>query len=135
MWCGIVLTHLGDCSQAAASAEQAIRLSPRDVRLPYFYTVLARARLHGGDAAAALEAAEKASQAPGPNDYGGLLVAGALMSLGDRDRARTVIAEFSARHPGYTAASMRAGSARWRPVYREREEALIESLRAAGLPG
>jgi adenylate cyclase len=134
MWCGIVLTQLGEFAESAASAEQAIRLSPRDVRLPYFYTVLARARLHAGDAAAALVAAEKASQAPGPSEYTTLLVAGAAMSLGDSERARRVVAEFSARNPKFTAGSMRAGAALWRPRYREREEALIESLREAGLP-
>jgi TolB-like protein/DNA-binding winged helix-turn-helix (wHTH) protein/Tfp pilus assembly protein PilF len=135
MWSGMVQMQLGRFDEAAASAERAIRLSPRDARLPYFYSVVARARLHGGDAKAALEAAERAAQAPGPNTYAPLLVAGAAMRLGDGERARRVVAEFVARNPGYTAASMRAGAADWGAPYRQREEALIESLRNAGLPG
>jgi tetratricopeptide (TPR) repeat protein len=130
----LVQMQLGRFGEAAASAERAIQLSPRDARLPYFYSVVARARLHGGDAKAALDAAEHATRATGPNRYAPLLVAGAAMRLGDRERARRVVAEFTAHNPGYTTASMRAGAADWGEPYREREEALIEGLRTAGLP-
>jgi len=134
MWAAIAHIQLGDYAAAAAGAEQAIRLSPHDASLPYFYSVLSRARLHGGDAAGALAAAEQAARSPGPNRYAPLLVAAAAMELGDTERARHVMAEFLARNPGYSAASLRASRLPIGPRNGEREEHYIASLVAAGLP-
>jgi TolB-like protein/DNA-binding winged helix-turn-helix (wHTH) protein len=134
MWAATAHIQLGDYAAAAADAEQAILLSPNDTRLPFFYSVLSRARLHGGDAAGALAAAEQAARSPGPNRYAPLLVAAAAMELGDTGRARQVITEFLARNPGYSAASLRETRLPVGPRNGEVEERYIASLVAAGLP-
>jgi TolB-like protein/DNA-binding winged helix-turn-helix (wHTH) protein len=134
LWAAIAHLQLGDHAAAAAHAEQAIRLAPGDARLPFFYSVLSRARLQGGDAAGALAAAEQAARAPGPNRYAPLLVAAAAMQLGDSERARQVMARFVARNPGTSAATLRASRAPAGPGSSERDERYIALLVAAGLP-
>jgi TolB-like protein/DNA-binding winged helix-turn-helix (wHTH) protein len=134
MWAATAHIQLGDYAAAAADAEQAIRLSPNDTRLPFFYSVLGRARLHAGDAAGALAAAEQAARSPGPNRYAPLLVAAAAMELGDTGRARQVINDFLARNPGYSAVSLRESRLPVGPRNGDAEERYIASLVAAGLP-
>lgn len=133
LWTAVARLQLGDYAGAAADAEQAIRLAPDDERAPLFFGVLGRAKLYAGDAAGALAAAEQAARLPGPSRYAPLLVAAAAMQLGDAERARRAVAEFAARNPGYSAASLRAA----RPAGArdgERDERYIASLVAAGLP-
>ncbi len=134
MWAAIAHLQLGDPVAAATHAQEAIRLSPLDARLPYYYSLLGRARLHGGDAAGALAAAEQATRLPGANRYAPLLVAAAAMELGDTSRAHEVMAQFLGRNPGYSAAALRAGRMPVGPRNGEREERYVAALVAAGLP-
>lgn len=134
MWAAIAHLQLGDHDSAAAHAQEAIRLSPHDPRLPYYYGLLGRARLHAGDAAQALAAAEQAMRLPGANRFAPLLVAAAAMELGDGARAREVVARFLERNPGYSAGALRAGRMPLGPGNRNSEERYVATLVAAGLP-
>lgn len=134
MWRAIVLLNLGQPEQAVIAAERAIRLSPTDPRLSYFYTVLARSLLHADRNAEAVAAAEKASSLPGAQAYAPLTLAAAAMRAGDEQRAREVVARFLAGQPGFTLAKLRSDEENWRPAYRARQEQLLAALRSAGVP-
>jgi tetratricopeptide (TPR) repeat protein len=134
MWLGIIMIQLGEFEEAARHAQRAVRLSPRDPRLTYFHSVISTAYLHAGHLREALEAAERAQEAPGPNRYAPVVLAAVAMRAGDSDRARRVMADFVQANPGYTVAILRQDEALWRPKFREREERRIADLRAAGLP-
>ena len=71
---------------------------------------------------------------PGGNRYAPLVVAAAAMELGNVEQGRRVMAEFLARNPGYSGATLKATWPPTGPAPRSREERYLALLRAAGLP-
>jgi tetratricopeptide (TPR) repeat protein len=136
MWAATAHLRLGDYAAAVADAETALRLAtPDDPNQGLYSAVLARARYFSGDAQGALDAGEKAMQAPGGNRYAALVVSAAAMELGAVEKGQRVMAEFLACNAGFSLHTLREKTGDAGPNPGEAERRYWGLLLAAGLPG
>jgi adenylate cyclase len=134
---GLCKFFAGSIEEAIPAQQQAIRLSPRDPRLPNWYWRIGMVHLLQSRPEEAIPWLEKARSAnprlPGVRGW----LASAYALIGDGERAAAELAE--ARKLGgdrfYSSIARLLGARFWPPAIRDLAEAtFFEGLRQAGLP-
>ncbi len=131
---GVTEIYRGHPEASFRYEREAIRISPRDTRMPGFLGAIATAHLHLGQYDEALTAAE---QAVGNNPewaFGYALVAAAAAHVGDMAKAQAAVARLRSLQPGITIDTYRNEEISDRPEYAAQRERFYEGLRKAGLP-
>ncbi len=123
--------YLGEPEAAIEAIETAIRISPNDVVLPVWLSLLSAGHYLARNYEKAAEVASLGVQR-GPNySLGWRCLAGALGQLGRLDEAREALEQFLARTPGFTSQTARLGAFRDEAVFQH----WLEGLRKAGWEG
>ncbi len=120
----------GNCDDALADIEQALRLSPRDPQVPYFVASKAVAHFVGGQYEEASKCMDLALQ-DRPDFPGAYRVKAASLAHLDRiDEAREIMDRYKVLYPDSTLALIEATQPY---AVKEDLDNLIEGLRLAGL--
>jgi adenylate cyclase len=123
---GLAENYLGRFEQARADLMQAIRLSPRDPEIHWWYLILGEAELGLGNLNATVDQAQKAINA-GDRTLAPYLELTAAYALSDKmDEAKSALAEARRLSPDLTVKWM---IDRWPAT-----PAMFDGLRKAGLP-
>ncbi|MBL8665641.1 MAG: hypothetical protein JNM29_22590 [Candidatus Odyssella sp.] len=130
-WSSPTCSYLGDGATAAAHAEHAIRLSPYGPNAYVYRSALALARYTNGDYEEAVRWGRR-TLAIAPRYSAGLrILAASLAASGEIESAQAIGRALLAMQPDFGARRIAAGYAY---ASRERNQALAEHLRMAGLP-
>jgi adenylate cyclase len=128
-------THicLGESEAAIKAIETAIRISPNDVVLPVWLSILSTGHYLARNYEKAAEVASLAVQRGPSYSLGWPALARALGQLGRLDEAREALEQFLARMPGFTSEQ----AARSLSPFRDEEvfQRWLEGLRKAGWKG
>jgi tetratricopeptide (TPR) repeat protein len=123
---GLAENYLGRFEQARADLMQAIRLSPRDPEIDWWYEILGEAELGLGNLDATVDEAQKAISAGDRTPAPYLELTAAYALSGKMDEAKAALAEARRINPDLTVKWM---IERW-----PNTPAMFEGLRKAGLP-
>jgi len=125
---GEVENRLGRDARSIVHVRHAIRLSPRDVALGFWLTVLGADEFATGAEPQALEDLRKASAANSRLALPYLFVAAICARQGDTAAAQTALAAYQSREPGATIAKLKQS-----PSLIRLTDALFEGLHKAGM--
>jgi adenylate cyclase len=129
---GIALLWAGRPAEAIEAITRAIRLSPNDIVLPFFFSGLAFVQYAARDYAKAAEAAARSVQMLPHNPIGQRLHAAALAQLGRLDEAQPALERALELSPGLNAETLRRSA----PFRSDADyEHFAEGLRLAGWQG
>jgi adenylate cyclase len=123
---GLAENYLGRFEQARSDLMQAIRLSPRDPEMDWWYLILAEAELGLGHLDATIDEAQKAIDAGDRTSSPYLELAAAYALSGKMDEAKSALAEARRLNPNLTVKWM---IERWPAT-----PGMFDGLRKAGLP-
>jgi TolB-like protein len=123
---GLAENYLGRFEQARADLMQAIRLSPRDPELDWWYSILGEAELGLGNLDATIDQAQKAIGAGDRTAASYLELAAAYALSGKMDEAKSALAEARRINPDLTVK-------RVIDIW-PNTPAMFDGLRRAGLP-
>jgi adenylate cyclase len=123
---GLAENYLGRFEQARADLMQAIRLSPRDPEIDWWYVILGEAELGLGNLDATVDEAQKAISAGEHTSAPYFELAAAYALGGKMDEAKAALAEARRINPDLTVKWM---IERW-----PNTPAMLDGLRKAGLP-
>lgn len=123
----------GRSEQAFAPLQTAIRLSPRDPQLNYWYYLICHAHTHLGHDEAAIEWCGR-SVAVKPFWVAYVDLASAYAWTGRDAEARDAVAKLRELMPGYTVTRWTNEDWSDNPVFLKQYERIVEGLRKAGLP-
>jgi TolB-like protein/class 3 adenylate cyclase len=133
---GIGFAHIfiGLAEETEAHVLEALRLSPRDARIPQWFLDAGLAKSCLGEFAGALGWLRKSIDANRNNPWAHFHLAGCLAHLGRLDEARTEVKAGLAVNPKFTLRRFRAGAQSDNPVFLAQRERVIEGMRLAGVP-
>ena len=128
---GAVMLICDQAEEGLKLVEQAIRVSPGDPGVFFFYTSLALAHLCCGRPAEALEHANRAESIYDGWDTTYRVMASALAHLGHIDEARVAVGKLLELAPNITVSGLRE---RWPLRNKDTLEMILDGLSRAGLP-
>jgi TolB-like protein len=128
--------YTGSIEDAVPLAEQAIRLSPRDPHIHFFYYVIGRTRLLQSRIDEAIGWFEKARNANPAPPFVRVLLASAYGLKGETERAAAELAEARRLGSPYSTSIARAkkGPMWWPKIRALSEDTYFAGLRKAGVP-
>ena len=129
------LLRLGGFEDAIPSCQRAIKISPRDSRVPIWHGLIGMNYFMLGQYALAVDHLRQTVTA-NPNIAGYWPALAASLALdGRREEAAQVLKEFMARHPGFEASELqrRWGSSK-HPRFVEGLDRMIATMREMGMP-
>ncbi len=128
------LLRLGGFEEAIPSCRRAIRISPRDSRVPIWNGLIGMNYFMLGQYALAVDHVRQTVSA-NPNIAGYWPVLAASLALdGRREEGEQVLKEFMARHPGFEASEL---PKRWggkHPRFVEGVDRIVATMREMGMP-
>lgn len=130
---GRMMIEVGEAKLGIARIELAIRLHPSDPWIHSAYYWAGMAALHAGEDRAAVDWLLKARLANPQYPYAMLWLAMAYCAVGDMEKARANLAEYSANGSGVSLNSFRRSLATSNPVVAEQRERLAGLLRKLGV--
>jgi tetratricopeptide (TPR) repeat protein len=128
---GAVMLICDQAEEGLRLVEDAIRVSPGDPGVFFFYTSLALAHLCCGRPAEALEHANRAASIYAGWDTTYRVMASALAHLERMDEAAAAVARLRELAPDLTVSGLRV---RWPLRNKDQLEMILDGLRRAGLP-
>jgi DNA-binding winged helix-turn-helix (wHTH) protein/TolB-like protein len=129
-----VLGAVGRFPECVQSAERAVRIGPRDYSVGAAYMYLGTCQFMQGDYQAAADAARAGHQSNPALPSPPVLLAAALVRLGQLDEARAIAREYLQRNPAYRAQDIAKYLRGRDPTYLRGRELAVESLKVAGFP-
>lgn len=128
------LLRLGRFDAAIPSCQRAIRISPRDSRVPIWTGLIGMNHFMLGQYELAVDHARQ-TVAANPNLAGYWpLLAAALALDGRREEGALVVKEFKVRHPGFETSRIPALWDGKHPAFIEGRDLLVATVRELGLP-
>lgn len=131
---GAALGMLNRPDEALASIRQAMRISPRDPKLPTWHMFAGTAYLHLGQDRQAVESLTRSVEGAPMSPFGRLFLASALALCDRIPEAQVQMAQFKQLRPGFTLSRFRAAEPSDAPAFRQQREHVYEGLRKAGMP-
>ena len=130
---GSAYATLGEPDESIKAGQEALRLSPRDSRLPSYMAAIAGAHLYAGRDEVALAWARRAIVVNPAYSIAHAWLAAAAANLGDLETAHDALSEFKRLQPGYTLGSFRAERHGDNTNFLRQRERLYHGLKKAGL--
>jgi TolB-like protein/class 3 adenylate cyclase/Tfp pilus assembly protein PilF len=132
----IGMAHLfgGRAEEVEAHILEALRLSPRDTSISYWFGCLGSAKAYLGEYEAAVGWYRKSIDANRNNPWAYFFVSACLAHLGRLDEAREEMKAGLAVNPSFTIKRFHAAAESDNPVFLAQYARVIEGLRMAGAP-
>ena len=132
---GVTKVLLGRAEEAEAYVAQAIRLSPRDPWLDFWYLFIGVANIHLMKLDQAVERLRSSADLAGRGcGFANYLLAAALALAGREAEARDACATGQRLNPKFSIGKFRAGALSDNPLYLAGRERICEGMRRAGVP-
>jgi TolB-like protein/Tfp pilus assembly protein PilF len=126
---------LGRDEEVEAHIQEALRLSPRDMRAFLWFMIVGMAKLHGGADLEALDWLRRSIEANPNYTLSHFHLAGALAMMGELGEARSSADAGLALDPDFTIRRHRMNAwVRANPEWLARRERFYEGMRMAGVP-
>jgi DNA-binding winged helix-turn-helix (wHTH) protein/TolB-like protein len=129
-----VLGAVGRFQECVQAAERAVRIGPRDYSVGAAYMYLGTCHFMRGDYQGAAAAARAGHQSNPVLPSPPVLLAAALVRLGQLDEARAIVRDYLQRNPAYRAQDIGKFLRGRDPAYLKGRDLVVESLRTAGMP-
>jgi tetratricopeptide (TPR) repeat protein len=133
-WLGMAKFFAGRNEETEAHILEAMRVSPRDTRLPYWMHYVGVAKFGAGRDEEALRWLNRSIDLNRNWPTVHFWLAAALARLGRVDEAREAARAGLELNPGFTIARLRSSSFSDHPIYLAGRERVYEGLRLAGVP-
>lgn len=127
---GATLSYLGRCDEALNRVQQAMRLSPFDQHLFWYYTICGSACFGGGRYDESVAWLGKALRLNPRYNGARRFLIGALVQTGELAEARALAQELLDELPDFSVRQF----GQWSPLQQPMRDKLLQALETAGLP-
>ena len=133
-WIGLAKYQIGRAAETEAHIHQALRLSPRDTKVPSWAHFVGLAKLQLGVYEEAIAWSRQSVKANRNFPFSHFALAAALALLGELDQARVSAAAGMLLDPNFTVRRLRSNLSSNNPTYLSGRKRFYEGLRIAGVP-